>query len=537
MHDSDADSFVYRSARVLRTDSEVVEREENTKSMSLVKYSCNCFVLVATVLIAATGSVMAQGTPSIPAGVGPLPDLSKGGGAGVAISQPYAQKYSSVLPLEVGDLLARGIIAFEAALKSKNLVQLPEGATSGVKGLDVNSGNSLPESFSPKAAQGVQVPFPPPSSDVIARDASAAGYQILWNAASVLWGLSYLELEGRARIFQDARTGPRELQFVTSRLYPRNFGSVPGKLVSLFREKIALTMPAVLKGVTWLTLRYLTTEEDYLWASSPTTMSTRQMTGSNRGDLIFPRGFSPDDLFVWSGKVEGVAIRSVSKAQILVPIAVSPFTETPIVTKGSDEGCKVVKGSPLELSPEAKRVPQAPSWLPSNAFWELREVWKIEVDNRDPFALDTRSTLYIDAATYSPVYRVVFGDKGEVRRIVIGILGGMVGGGDGSKDGAVLSSPIFWRGAVLINPTEEGATVIEPLSYKVCSSMAPSRELNNFDPKALISKPIPKGENPAKGKPTTTTTPVRGAVEHGAPTTNPTQDAAAQQDEDAAPLD
>ena len=423
---------------------------------------------------------------TIPAGVGPLPDLSKGGGAGVAVSQPYVAKYAAVLPVEVADLLSRGGLAFEAALRTKNVVALSDSQKGVAKGVDLVSGSFLPESLSPKGSnfEG-ELPFPSPSTELVARDPASAGYHVLWNAAAVLWRLGYIEFEGRARIFQDSRSGPRELQFTVARIYPRNFGATPGKLISLFREKIALTVPTVLKGVTWLTLRFLTAEEDYLWASSPTTMSTRQMTGSNRGDLIFPRGFSPDDLFVWSGKVEGTAVKAITKTQMLVPIAATSFS-----VQEAEEGCASVKGSSLEISLEARRVPQAPSWLPSNAFWELREVWKLEVENRDPFSLDTRGTLFIDAATYSPVYRVVYGDKGEVRRINIGVLGAV----QGAK-----APPLFWRGAIVINPAEEGATVIEPLAYKVCSTLSASRELKNFDPKSLIAKPT-KGEIAGKMK-------------------------------------
>jgi hypothetical protein len=428
--------------------------------------------LFTSVIISSEGHAQSASSAlfQLPEGTGPLPDLSVTGGAGVALSQPYAPKYGGVLPQDVAGLLANGTIAFEAALRSKVDPQLDKTLLPSEKQEELIGGTTLHEAYTPRL-----LPFHPPSSDVLSKDPSAAAYQVLWNSAALHWRLGYFEIENRVRVYQDNRSAPREVMFTLARLYPRNFGASPGKLISLFRERMEFTLPPVLAGVKWLTLRFLTSEEDYVWASSPTTYSVRQMTGSNRSDLIFPRGFSLDDLFVWSGKIEGHAVKSIQRIPVLVPIVQGSFVE-----ETDKEGCTLsrpAKGAALDVTQDGRRVPQAPPWLPSNAFWTVRNTWKIELENKDPFSLDTRSVVYVDEQTYAPVYRSVFGKKGEPLRTTIGLLGPAPEGTE---------SPIYWRGEIILNPSEVGATLLEVVAMKRCSSLKSGRELRDFDPKSLL---------------------------------------------------
>lgn len=433
----------------------------------------------------------------LPDGIGPLPDLTVSSGAGVAISQPYAPKYVKLLPQDVAGLLSNGTIAFEAALRSKVNPQLDRNILIPEKDEELVGGTTLKEGYTPRA-----LPFQPPSQDLLSKDPSAAAYQVLWNSAASLWRLGYFEIETRIRVYQDTRSAPREVMFTQARLYPRNFGAVPGRLISLFRERVEFTEPTVLAGVKWLTLRFLTAEEDYIWASSPTTYSVRQMTGSNRSDLIFQRGISLDDLLVWSGKIEGHSVKSIQRTPVLVPVVQGSFSE-----ETDKEGCTLArptKGASLDVSQEGRRVGQAPPWLPSNAFWVVRNTFKIELDNRDPFSLDTRSVIHVDEQTYAPVYRSVFGKKGELLRTTIGLLGTAPEG---------TQSPVFWRGEIIHNPSEAGATLLEAVTIKRCTSLKSGREVRDFDPKSLLPPtPTPprraSGEGaPVKSLPKATTAP------------------------------
>jgi hypothetical protein len=446
---------------------------------------------VAFVIVFFSSDGHTQSSPpsvfQLPGGIGHLPDLSVNGGAGVALSQPYAPKYTGVLPEEVAQLLSNGTIAFEAALRSKVDPHLDKTLLIPEKQEELLGGTTLPEAYNPRL-----LPFHPPTPELLSKDPSAAAYQVLWNSAASLWRLGYFEIETRARVYQDNRSAPREVMFTFTRLYPRNFGTAPGKLISLFRERIEFTVPAVLAGVKWLTLRFLTSEEDYLWASSPTTHSVRQMTGSNRSDLIFPRGFSLDDLLVWSGKIEGHSVKSIQRIPVLVPIVQGSFAE-----ETDKDGCTVslpIKGAALDVTQEGKRVPQAPPWVPSNALWTVRNTWRIELENKDPFSLDARSVVYIDQQTYAPVYRSVFGKKGEFLRTTIGLLGPIP---EGSK------SPFFWRGEIIHNPSEVGATLLEVVALKSCTSLKSGREVRDFDPKSLLPPtPIPSKRGNVEGAPT-----------------------------------
>jgi hypothetical protein len=453
--------------------------------------------VAATVLWLACSAVLGSygiAQPKIPEGVGPLPVLGQGGeqgkagrGAGVAVSAPYADKYAAVLPPEVANLLRRGDIAFEAASKSYVSPSLPRELLPQTDVVTLTSERSVPESYQPAGT----LPFRAPAESDLGREPLESGAKVLWNAVAKLWRYGLFEASVRMRIFPSAKPPPRDLTLSVSRIYPRTFGPVPGKLTALFRERIALLSPPVVSAVKWLTLRFLGEEEDYLWASSPTTKSVRQLTGSNRADLMFSHAFAPDDLFVWSGKVEGVRMASAELVSVLVPLVVSPM----VPGQGARDGCTVAMVTPassFDLSLEGRRVPQAPLWIPSNAVWTLRPVWKLELLNKDPFSLDVRQMVYVDTATYEPVYRISFDPSGKPRRIVIGVLGG-------AKEGLTEPDTPSWRGSILITPNDAGATVLELQSFRTCRSVVAGEDLRAFDPKQLLPTEQARANGTGKG--------------------------------------
>ena len=412
-----------------------------------------------------------------PQGVGPLPDFDKKAAAGVAVTAPYAEKYRGVLPPEVGDLLARGELAFEAALRPKQPIELPKAwsLTSG-KSEELQSNGAISASFGP--TQGF--PYPNPSVNEATRDPQRFGAALLWNAATIPWSAKYLEVTGKLRAFNDRRASPREVSFNVARLYPRSFGVSPGKLRPLFRERISFDQPALLKGLSWLSLRFVGNQEDYLWSASPTTRTVRQMTGSNRSDRVFARGFAPEDLWVWSGKIESLSIKAVSSHPMLVPVVEAPLERQQI----GDKDCvkqQSVKGGELLLGQEHRRIAQAPNWVPSNSLWVLRHVWRIDVTNRDPFSLDARQSIYLDAATMSPVYSISWDQAGALRKIIIGILGA------GARDGSEL--PV-WRGQILFTVGQAGASLVEVQSVTRCAALTNGIRVADFDPKALSDELI-----------------------------------------------
>jgi hypothetical protein len=443
--------------------------------------------ILATLALATTIAVAEVEDVKPPAGIGPLPDFDKKAAAGVAVTAPYTEKYRAVLPPEVAELLARGELAFEAALRPKRSIDLPkEWSLASGKSEELQSNGAIPASFTPSEG----FPFSSPSVNEATRDPQRAGAALLWNAASIPWSARSLEVTGKLRAFREARSAPRELTFDIMRIYPRSFGVSPGKLLPLFRERIGFGQPEILRGLKWLSFRFLGEEEDYMWAASPTTRTVRQMTGSNRSDRIFARGFAPNDLFVWSGKIESLSIKGVHRQPLLVPVIEAPLERQQTEEKGCAKW-QSGKGSELLLGQESRRVPQAPNWVPSNSLWVLRHVWRVDVTNRDPFLLDARQSIYLDATTMSPVYTVSWDQAGALRKIVIGILG--VAGQAGSE------LPV-WRGQIVFTAGEPGASLTEVQSVARCESLRTGSGISDFDPKALMAQlGVPKVA-PAAGK-------------------------------------
>jgi hypothetical protein len=170
-------------------------------------------------------------------------------------------------------------------------------------------------------------------------------------------------------------------------------------------------------------LRYFGSLEDFVWGSSPVINQTRQLTGSNRSDQIFSGIFAPDDLFVWSGKVELVEPSGLKLVPLLVPIF--EVKGDPVVRDSGVDGCigRVFSNrGAIDLNYQNERFKGAGPWVPANTVMALRWVWRIDLAGRDPFSLDARQTLYIDRDTGLPVYRVVWDHGGRLRKVVIGIV-------------------------------------------------------------------------------------------------------------------
>ena len=105
-------------------------------------------------------------------------------------------------------------------------------------------------------------------------------------------------------------------------------------------------------------------------------------------------------------------------------------------------------------------------------------IWRIELLSRDPFSLDARETLYVDEESSLPIYRVVWDGEGEIRKIVIGIVG--VTGSDGR-------STTGWRGEVIVTPSSSAVAVVSLTKLVVCSQMLPGQSLRDFDPSHIGS--------------------------------------------------
>jgi hypothetical protein len=408
--------------------------------------------------------------PSIPEGVGPLPDFSNGAKSGVFVTREHVDMYRALLPRELVELIGRNEFVCEVARNP----QRPELFERVAKNEAAPPTLTAEGSLSPVPQKITGAIFPAISEATDEAGQKRRAYEVLWNVHSSLWALRSSAHKLMLTIFKEPESKGHTVNFLAERVYPQSFGVKPGKLEPLFREKISATAPRVISPLKWLTLRFVGGVEDYVWVSSPITAKVRQLTGSNRSDLLFVGAFTPDDLFVWSGKVEHVEPSSLSLMPMLVPVL-----ETPMGTAGvKSESCSAIDfgGSPLVLNAHPQRFRNGPAWIPTNVRFVVRSVWKIELVAKDPFSLDARQTLYVDALTYQPIYRSVWESDGRSRRFVMGVLGSTIGSG--------VYRPT-WAGEILFSTIDGGRSVLVPIAVETCDAFVAGRMLDDFDPSKL----------------------------------------------------
>jgi hypothetical protein len=435
-----------------------------------IRFALTICGLYVVACMDAQGAFAAE--PELPKGVGPLPDLSKGAKAGAVVTSQHAHLYRMLLPPELAPMLDRGEFAFEAvgAPREPTRFMMPQFTSN--PGGAVTSSGGISDPSSGKAM--VSPVFEPPRS--ISGDPSQVAYKILWNAASALWRYDSFTATSSVLMFKGPAESPHKLEFDVERVHPRKIGEVAGTLEPIFRERISATKPGAVKNLSWLTLRFFGSGEDFLWAASPVTNQIRQMTGSNRSDAMFTGIFSPDDLFVWSGKVELVEPSGVTLVPMLVPILEAKETQAEVQDRCSRWSLRA--DAALAFNHQSSRFKGGGTWIPTNTVMALRSVWRIDITSRDPFSLDARQTLYVDRDTGLPVYRVVWNDAGRLRKFTMGILRSL------HREGS-LPEPIV-AGQVLVYGTEVNRLVMTTDSFSVCSGYQPGRTKADFDPSTFV---------------------------------------------------
>jgi hypothetical protein len=418
-----------------------------------------------------------------PEGIGPLPDLQGGAKTGALVTKGYIDTYRSIIPPELAELVDRNEFAFEAVLRPKSGDLLGEAQSVGASSYSVDEKGGLAPS--PVSAPGAF--FSVPQSEGEYLDPKSFGWRILWNTTVAQWRLKSFTATASLTTFGAGTNEGKKVDFSIARIYPPALGQSPGRLKPMFREKISAMSPQPLIGLTWLTLRFLGASNDYMWAASPINGQVRQMTGSNRADSIFTGAFAPDDLFVWSGKVEGVEPTSVKLVQMLIPVVEGGAT----VQATNKEICGATdlsKSSPIDLNLSTERFADLPGWVPTNVRMTLRALWRIEMMTRDPFSLDARQTLYVDAETMLPVYRVVWEQDGRMRKFVMGIVG-RVPTREGNGPG--------WRGQIMLVPGAASRSVLTLQRLETCSQLITGKNIIDFDPSSIGTKTVK-----VKGTPT-----------------------------------
>jgi hypothetical protein len=410
----------------------------------------------------------------VPEGVGPLPDLQDGAKTGALVTKGHIDKYRALIPPELAELVDGNEFAFEAVLRPKSRDLLGEAQVAGGASYSIDDKGGIAPS--PVSVPGLFFTVPETEGEYL--EPKTVGWRILWNTTVAQWRLKSFTATTSLVTFNGGADEGRRADFSISRIYPPALGQSPGTLKPMFREKISALTPQPLLGLTWLTLRFLGSPNDYMWAASPINGQVRQMTGSNRSDSLFTGAFSPDDLFVWSGKVEGVEPSSVKLVKMLIPVVEGTST----VQATNNEICGTTdfsKSSPIDLNVSTTRFAELPGWVPTNVRMTLRSLWRIEMTTRDPFSLDARQTLYVDVESMLPVYRVVWEQDGRMKKFVMGILG-RVSTREANGPG--------WRGQITLVPGAATRSVLTLQRLETCSKLIQGKNIIDFDPSSIGAK-------------------------------------------------
>ncbi len=438
------------------------------------------YVLGIYFLCICGASRAAAGDPDIPKGVGPLPEFAKGARAGAIVTAEHIHAYRSILPKEVADLVQQGEFAFEAVKSPREPMRFAKVAGSQASDIQVLPSGEL---------QGLPADsLPSPLfvlGDSIGADSKQFAYKALWNAAAAMWQSPVFALNFSAYIFPKADVAPHKLEFELTRIHPRALGGAPGSLQPIFREKISATKPSAIQSLSWLTLRFFGLGEDFVWVASPVNRRIRQMTSSNRSDSIFKGVFTPDDLLVWSGKVELVEPTGVTQVPLLVPMFEGK--ESALTKQESCDVRSFQSEGAIALNHQSSRFKSASRWIPTNTLMVLRHTWRIELTSRDPFSNESRGVLYIDRESGLPVYRIVWDSAGRLRKVSIGIIRSLETGKDEKHQ--------FIAGQIIVFPNEDRRLVLLSDRLKDCHQYSTGLTLRDFDPQTFVTfEPRPEKE-------------------------------------------
>jgi hypothetical protein len=450
---------------------------------------CGYALCIHLLCIGAASSAVSEDS-DIPKGVGPLPEFAKGARAGAVVTADHIQSYRAILPKEVADLVQQGEFAFEAVKSPHEPLRFATVAGSQAADTQVAVNGEL------QGLPANSLPSPIfPLGDGVSADSKQFAYKALWNAAAVMWRSPAFALTLSAYIFPKADLAPHKLEFELKRIHPRELGGAPGALPPVFRETISATKPVAIQSLSWLTLRFFGAGEDFIWVASPVNRRIRQMTSSNRSDPLFTGVFTPDDLLVWSGKVELVEPTSAAQLPLLVP-----FFEGKEGAPTKQDSCTLrsfESESGVALNHQSKRFASAAGWVATNTIMALRNAWRIEFSSRDPFSNESRTVLYIDRDSGLPVYRIVWDSAGRLRKVSIGIIRSLETG-EGEKNQ-------FIAGQMIVFPNEDRRLVLVSDRLRDCQQYSPGLTLKDFDPQTFVTfeprpEPQKRVEEPDKSE-------------------------------------
>ena len=316
-------------------------------------------------------------------------------------------------------------------------------------------------------------------------DPNVRGAKILANIDSFYWSQESFSAGMKIRVLQQAEVS-REIVGSLVRIFPHAL--FPGdKSIQLWRELFRVQAPRALKNFSYLTYRFLENNEDLLWTYSPAIQKTRQLTGSNRSDVLIGLGFSLDDFLLWSGNLSWVSAKAERAVTTLAPFVDWRNSQA----RMSADGClKFVQTQTLQgvnsalsnWNQDGRRFETAAPWTPVGVLFVPRKTWPVELLQRDPYSSIGRQILYVDAGTLLPVYKVVYDRTGKPLRFVLMVYG--LATIEGKKYGLPYPSRML---SVELKSLQ--ATMVDYTDVEYCSSGPAGMKLTDFEPAQLAPTP------------------------------------------------
>ena len=409
-----------------------------------------------------------------------LPAASEGTNAGTVVNSSNAQDFRALIIPEFYPLVRARLIEMDSvsSLRADLKTYKQELEPSADEAALLPSGE-LREGFKLKYG----MPFPAWESE---EDSKRRAQKLIWNVQAKNWNQKLIFADFSISYIEDSKFS-KQLRGSWQRIYP-GIMSPEDKTIQLFRELIQFNSPSILKGLNYLTFRFLGSEEDMLWLSSPVTKKVRELTGSNRSDPFLDSSFSPDDFLGWSGKVELSEVKYDKELTALVP-----FSSFDAKTLSSSGSCDTYK-KPPPASPNnhwnysSHRFPDAFPWLPTEAVFVPRQIIRLELVPKDPFSLYGRQILYIDKELMIPYYKFVFNRAGYLWKTVFNVPALYH-----TKDNA--RTYVFTDYTLIEDRQKKTANIFEFDNTNFCSAYTESIKLNNFEPQKLIPPAPPASDD------------------------------------------
>jgi hypothetical protein len=181
--------------------------------------------------------------------------------------------------------------------------------------------------------------------------------------------------------------------------------------------------PFDVRGTNILLWRYRNERLDSTFAYVPAIRRVRRMSPANRSDAFLGSDFCVDDAWGYGGKINAFTWKLIKKADQLVPFYPGP----PVKLVKNDEGewQSVPEGRKITYGCQKEGWQGAP-WWPQELIYVMRPTYVLQCEAKDKYYNYGPQQLWMDAACYTPSYKVISDRSGTYWKVEwqsLGVLG------------------------------------------------------------------------------------------------------------------